>query len=140
MKQVRDLMNRKSDLQITPLIDIVFLLLVFFMVSSSLVKKEADLSFKLPLPTTEPVLPQYAVEVLIEVSEPGLISIEGAVFEDHAALIRQLSSIKASADASGSEMLVSILPHDKAVHGHVVPVMDACAAAQVENLSFNTAM
>ena len=38
----------KLELQIAPLIDVVFLLLIYFMVTASLVKKEADVEFLLP--------------------------------------------------------------------------------------------
>ncbi len=40
--------DAKLELQIAPLIDVVFLLLIYFMVTASLIKKEADLSFMLP--------------------------------------------------------------------------------------------
>ena len=41
--------DAKMELQIAPLIDVVFLLLIYFMVTASLIKKEADISFILPL-------------------------------------------------------------------------------------------
>ena len=67
MKLLDELMNKKAELQIAPLIDVVFLLLIYFMVTSSMIKKEADLSFMLPvnIPTTETI--QLPIEVLIEV-------------------------------------------------------------------------
>ena len=38
----------RAQLQIAPMIDVVFLLLIYFMVSASLARQEADLSFQLP--------------------------------------------------------------------------------------------
>ena len=38
----------KLELQIAPLIDVVFLLLIYFMVTAALIKKEGDISFMLP--------------------------------------------------------------------------------------------
>ena len=140
MKAIAEMLSRKSELQITPLIDVVFLLLVYFMVTTSLIKKEADLSFVLPLPTTEPMLPQYAVEVLVEISEQGSVAIEGALYDAPNTLIHQLSLLRSAADAAGSEMVVSIVPADTTRHESIIPVMDACAAARVKNLSFNTAL
>ena len=43
-----ELLNEKVGLQIAPLIDVVFLLLIYFMVSSSLKRSEADLGLSLP--------------------------------------------------------------------------------------------
>ncbi len=134
MKTLTDLMNKKTDVQITSLIDVVFLLLVYFMVTSSLVKKEADLSFALP--TTSPSLPEYALDVLVEVSGSGQVLIEGAACGDQEQLIQRLAALKTAADSSRSELIVTVLPADRATHGDIVPVMDACAAANVKNLSF----
>lgn len=144
MKLLDDLMNKKAELQIAPLIDVVFLLLIYFMVTASLIKKEADLSFMLPakVPSTEPI--SLPIEVMIEVSDGGDISINGIVFGQSGGglddLISELTSYKEAADASKSEFIVNILPTDKALHGRIVKVMDACAAANVKNMSFSTAM
>jgi len=144
MKLLDDLMNQKAELQIAPLIDVVFLLLIYFMVTASLVRKEADLSFMLPaqVDSSEPI--SLPIEVLIEVNELGDILIEGMIFgqgeENLDDLISQLISLKEAADSSASELIVNILPADKALHGRIVKVMDACAAANVKNMSFSMTM
>ena len=144
MKFLDNIMNKKAELQIAPLIDVVFLLLIYFMVTASLIKKEADLAFMLPakVPSTEPIL--LPIEVLIEVSETGDISINGIVFGQTGLalddLVFELMSYKEAAEASKSDFIVNILPDDKALHGRIVRVMDACAAAKVKNMSFSTAM
>jgi biopolymer transport protein ExbD len=143
MKLIETLMKKKADLQIAPLIDIVFLLLIYFMVTSSLIKKEADLSFALPYIPVKP-LPEHPIEVLIEVSELGDILVEGMIFkkdEQHLPrLTSLLASLNAAAHSSGSELIVSILPDDKALHGRIISVMDACSAARVQNMSFSMAL
>ncbi len=144
MKLLDEMMNKKAELQIAPLIDVVFLLLIYFMVTASLVKKEADLSFMLPakVETTDPI--SLPIEVLIEVSELGDILVDGMVFGQNSSdlndLIAQLVSLKEAADSSNSELIVNILPADKAQHGRIINVMDACAAAQVKNTSFSMSM
>jgi biopolymer transport protein ExbD len=144
MKLLEDLMNKKTELQITPLIDVVFLLLIYFMVTASLIKKEADLSFMLPAKVDTPDPITLPIEVLIEVSEVGDILINGMVFGHESNnlddLIYQLASFKEAADSSRSDLIVNILPDDKALHGRIVMVMDACAAAKVDNMSFSMNM
>ena len=44
----KELLDEKSGLQIAPLIDVVFLLLIYFMVSARLKRPEADISLALP--------------------------------------------------------------------------------------------
>jgi biopolymer transport protein ExbD len=144
MKLIDELMNKKAELQIAPLIDVVFLLLIYFMVTASLITKEADLSFMLPAKvlSNEPIT--LPVEVLIEVSEAGDVSINGMVFGQNGIdlddLISELISYREAAEATKSDFIVNILPEDKALHGRIVNVMDACAAAKVKNMSFSTAM
>lgn len=144
MKVLDELMNKKAELQIAPLIDVVFLLLIYFMVTASLIKKEADLSFMLPAKVDVPDSLDLPIEVLIEVSELGDIVINGMIFgkdeQNLDELIGQLMSLKEAADASKSELIVNIMPADKALHGRIIKVMDACAAAKVKNMSFSMSM
>lgn len=140
MHAIAKTLSRKKDLPIASLIDVVFLLLVYFMVTSSLIKKEADLPFQLSVPIVKHSMPDQAIEVLIEISETGIISIEGAEYSDPQGLTQQLATLRAVAKASGNQLVVSVLPRDKTLHGSIIPVMDACAAAKVNNLSFNTVM
>ena len=143
MKLLNDLIGKKAELQITPLIDVVFLLLIYFMVTSSLVKKEADLSFLLPakVDTTDPI--SLPIEALIEISDIGDVSMEGMRYGLDGSLndlVSQLLTLKEAAASSGSELIVNILPSDNTLHGRIVNVMDACAAARVKNLSFSMSM
>lgn len=144
MKLIEEMMNKKAELEIAPLIDVVFLLLIYFMVTASLIKKEADLSFMLPAKVDLPKSLDLPIEVLIEISERGDILIEGMVFGQEESnlddLLRQLLSLKEAADSSGSELIVNIMPADKALHGRIIRVMDACAAAKVKNTSFSMSM
>lgn len=142
MKILDNMMNKKAELQIAPLIDVVFLLLIYFMVTASLIKKEADLSFMLPVPNPpnpdQPI--EIPIEIVVEVSEAGDIIIEGMVFgkdEDMTPLIGHLLSLKQAAESSGTSLIVNILPADLAIHAYIIRVMDACAAAKVSNMSFS---
>lgn len=144
MKMLENIVNKKAELQIAPLIDVVFLLLIYFMVTASLIKKEADLSFMLPakVENVDPIT--MPIEVLIEVSNVGDISINGIVFGQSGVglndLISELITYREAAAASQSAFIVNILPDDKALHGRIINVMDACAAAKVKNMSFSMAM
>jgi len=142
--KLEDIINKKAELQIAPLIDVVFLLLIYFMVTAALIKKEADLSFLLPaeVQQTDPI--DMPIEVLIEVLTTGEIVIEGMVFGletlDLDGLILHLITLREAAESSQSPLIVSIMPDDTALHGRIVQVMDACAAADVKNLSFSMAL
>ena len=144
MKLLDELINKKAEMQITPLIDVVFLLLIYFMVTSALVKKEADLAFLLPAKVETPNPIKLPIEALIEISDTGDVTMEGVNYGvaggNLDALVAKLMALKEAADASKSDLIVNILPSDNALHEHIVKVMDACAAAKVKNLSFSMSM
>ncbi|MEC7274665.1 MAG: biopolymer transporter ExbD, partial [Verrucomicrobiota bacterium] len=48
MRRRKKQVQGKPQIPIAPLIDAVFLLLIYFMVTSSLERQEADISFELP--------------------------------------------------------------------------------------------
>ncbi len=134
----------KAIIDIAPLIDCVFLLLIYFMVTASLVKKEGDISFVLPadVSQTEPV--NLPVEAQIEIAADGTVGLDGLRFPaqdrimDGLALhLRGLNQMALSQNALFS---VNLLPSADTVHGRIIEVMDACAAGGVKNLTFSKAM
>lgn len=136
--------DEKVELQIAPLIDVVFLLLIYFMVTASLIKKEADISFMLPARLDQSESIEMPIEVLIEVVESGDVVVEGMVFSrtdrELDTLIIRLMEFREAAESSGSELIVNIMPHNEVLHGRIIDVMNACASAEVKNTSFSMSM
>jgi biopolymer transport protein ExbD len=133
----------KLELQIAPLIDVVFLLLIYFMVTASLIKKEGDVAFMLPAAPSDSQVVELPVEVIIQVDEDGVVEVEGQRFSkddrelEH--LITHIEGSKQIAINQNSRFFVNILPNKNAVHSRIIDVMDACAAAKVKSLSFSKA-
>ncbi|QHI70358.1 ExbD/TolR family protein [Tichowtungia aerotolerans] len=134
----------KMELQIAPLIDVVFLLLIYFMVTASLIKKEGDISFVLPANIPAEEMVNVPVELLIEITSDGTVMAEGLRFaaEDRVLtdLTTQVVGLKEIAKSQQSPFAVNLLPDREAFHVRVIDVMDACAAAGVKNLSFSKSM
>jgi biopolymer transport protein ExbD len=134
----------RVELQIAPLIDVVFLLLIYFMVTASLVKKEADISFMLPARVDQAESIEMPIEVAIEIAPEGDVVVEGMIFprddRDLDSLITRLMEFREAAESSGSELIVNIFPAEEVLHGRIVEVMSACAAAEVRNTSFSMSM
>jgi biopolymer transport protein ExbD len=132
------------ELQIAPLIDVVFLLLIYFMVTAALIKKEGDVSFVLPANVAQDEVIDIPVEVVIEIKSDGLVVLEGMTFaaedlmlNDLVTYIRQLRQAAASQQ---SPFFVNLLPHRDALHARIIDVMDACAAAKVQSLTFSKSL
>jgi len=130
----------KLELQVAPLIDVVFLLLIYFMVTASLIKKEADISFILPASVPPSKMIQVPIEALIFILDDGTVEMDGLRFPPTDrmldALSIQVAGLKEIADSQQSPFSVTVTPDADAYHRRVVDVMDACAAAGVQNLSF----
>jgi len=131
----------KATIQVAPLIDVVFLLLIYFMVTSALVKKEADISFMLPASLDHQAPITLPIEVAIEINPDGDVIVEGMIFDrrdrELNTLVTRLMEFRAAAEASQSDLIVTINPDDSVLHGRIIDVMSACAVAEVKNTSFN---
>jgi biopolymer transport protein ExbD len=135
--------DTKVELQIAPLIDVVFLLLIYFMVTASLIKKEGDISFILPASVPPTKMIDIPVEALIYILDDGTVEMDGMRFSPEDATLDELSiqlgGLKAIAETQQSPFSVTLTPHIDVLHERVIDVMDACAAVGVKNLSFGKA-
>ncbi|MDF1762864.1 MAG: biopolymer transporter ExbD [Oleibacter sp.] len=126
--------REEVSVNLTPLIDIVFLLLIFFMVSTTFTK-ENHLNLSLPEATTEnnEAVPN-AIEITI--SEDAVYSINGTTLVKN----ELQSLIGALQEALGNEdsLPVVITADAKATHESVVKAMDAVGQLGLVNLSITT--
>jgi len=120
--------------QIAPMLDILFVLLLFFMVMAGAQKHEA--SFTTPLPGGGN---GGTVPVQLGIDEDGQVNVAGFPFDtptDHALplLVDHLKGIV----AANAKQPIVITPARSARHQRVMDVLNACAAANVKNLAFGT--
>jgi len=129
------------DINVASLIDMVFLLLVYFMSTASLIRSEADLGIRLPGMLVQARAVDLPDEQIIEVRDTGHIILNGLETDrpdspDLPGLTTILVRYRLSATAAGQEPLVTIQAEDGARHQRVVDVMNACAAAGIRGVSF----
>ncbi len=139
-----ELINEKTELQIAPLIDVVFLLLIYFMVSSSLKRSEADLSLSLPSQLAQSESLEMPDEQIVEVFENGAIVLNERRFddpgkEDMAEFEHLLTRYREASDLLGSPAMITVAPSDNSVHERVIDVLNACAGAGIKNVTFGSA-
>lgn len=134
--------NQEEDetgIELTPLIDVVFLLLIFFMISTTFTK-ETTLKINLPEASGDQLAEQpSSVEVLV-----GAAS-EYAVMADNQGEARALINsnretlLKALSEYSGNESLLLIIRADKkATHDAVIRVLDVAQELGMSNITFAT--
>lgn len=127
--------KRKEELQLnlTPLIDVVFLLLIFFMVSTSF-KKENKLSINLPEANGE-VMESNIESIDINVNSEGIIFVNGQGLAN-----QQLDTIGAAIGLASSDtsLPVIISADKKAPYESVVKVMEASGSIGFTNIVIAT--
>ncbi|NVJ65305.1 MAG: biopolymer transporter ExbD [Gammaproteobacteria bacterium] len=127
--------KRKEDLQInlTPLIDVVFLLLIFFMVSTSF-KKESKITVNLPEASGETA---EALPLSVDIS----VSKEGEVYVNGQGLInRKIATIKdAILSVSNDQTIPIVISSDEqAPVQAVISIMDAAGQLGFINIQIAT--
>ena len=120
--------------QIAPMLDILFVLLLFFMVSAGAQKHEASLTTQLPGKGSGGDVPFE-----VQIAADGQVSVSGAPVDapdDHA--LPQLVERLGGVVAANATQPVVVTPSRSTRHQRVVDVLNACAAANVKNLAFGT--
>lgn len=121
--------------QITPMIDVVFLLLTFFVSTSIFSQWETELDIQLPTADSGVVPDRLPGEIIINLDQEGVITVN-----QHALTPDDL--------LDKCQRLVKLYPGHPVVirsdkgtrYEHLVVVIDTCRKAGIGNLSFATAM
>ena len=117
---------------ITPMIDVVFLLLIFFMLSTTFIVKPG-LNISLPKSSAEEIRKQKE-EVEVSISSSG----DYYLGKDKITL-ETLKETFINAAKTSMESVVVINADEKASHGSVVAVMDIAKEAGITKLAVATA-
>ena len=128
--------NEAVGFQVASMIDIVFLLLIFFIVASQMKELEAEKEVKLPVADASATkVADGFKEILINVLPDNRIKVGGNIVEtiELAAELRRLAE-----EDQSSTMKILIRGDQKALYGRIMRIMAACAQANLWNVSFAT--
>ncbi len=131
--KLRHSTQESPDVNLTPLIDVVFLLLIFFMVSTTF-SQDAKLTIDLPEASAKPENKQQKHLALT-------IDAKGAYYLNGKALVnRQLQTLKSAlrAAAAGETPPIIVTADANTPHQAVITVMDAASQLGLVRLSFAT--
>ncbi|MEI6034981.1 MAG: biopolymer transporter ExbD [Verrucomicrobiae bacterium] len=129
------------ELQIAPMIDVCFLLLFFYILTSKPVKSEADMDMTLPGTVEQEQALDIPDEQRITIQDSGQIVLNELPLDkpdsrELPALLSILKKFKATADANRSEALITVDVSDNAVHQRVIDVLNSCAQAGIQGVTF----
>ncbi len=125
-----------------PMIDMVFLLLVFFMVTAKPIKQESDISLGLPGTVAAEEAVDLPDEQRIRIEDDGSVVLNDSVLAPAADtnlkdLVAILQRFKESSEANKSEALVTLDAADGTNHQRIVDVLNACARADITGVTFS---
>lgn len=131
----------EASVDMTPMIDCVFLLLVFFMVSTTFNKQEADISFALPGTAEQSDAVEIPDEQIIQITEAGNVFLNDLEYDrptdpNMPELIKTLELFRKTAEANKVPAMITIAPEDNVKQQRVVDVLNACTAAKIANVTF----
>lgn len=129
MRFKRHIELEKGRLDIAPLIDVVFLLLIFFMLTSGFISRQG-IRVNLPSAATAKALPGEDLIVSIN-------SKDQLIIEDKKISIKELGSKIESAAKDKNSIMIKA--DKKASLGRVVEVWDLCRDGGITNINIGTA-
>ena len=127
--------NRSDpEVNITPLIDVVFLLLIFFMITTTFLR-ESELELALPEASGEPIQREIQpFELLVNYKGKYFIGDQEVIGDDVQTLISAISKAR-----EGKEHMPFVIRADgKAPHQAVITAMDAAGQLGVKKVAFAT--
>ena len=126
--------SESKKLNLTPLIDVVFLLLIFFMVSTTF-EKQAKLKIELPEASSKPVVSEQQ-DLVISISQKGVFFVNNNELVN--AQSQSLKNALQQIVKDSREMPVIIRADANAAHKHVIMAMDVLGNMGFEKVSMAT--
>ncbi|MFZ4597561.1 MAG: ExbD/TolR family protein [Terrimicrobiaceae bacterium] len=138
---MRRVEHPQIELQIAPMIDVCFLLLFFYILTSKPVKPEADMDMTLPGTVAQEEALDIPDEQRITIQDNGQIILNDLALDkpdspELPALLATLKRFKETADANKSQALITVDVSDAAKHQRVIDVLGACANAGIQGVTF----
>lgn len=129
-----------TGIQVAPMIDVVFVIMLFFMVMANSVKVEHELKTVLPGPPST-VMPETADELHIEIAEDGAVLMNDEEFDSASdgklpTLTASLVRLKKDADFRNERMVVTLQSEGQAKYERIIQVMNALASAKIAFVTF----
>jgi biopolymer transport protein ExbD len=126
------MIDDEAEINITPMLDIVFIMLIFFIVTTSFVK-EKGLEVSRPSNAPPKEVQQDKGPIVVKIDSSSLISVKGRVLEPMAV---QANLEREKAEKPTSPLIVAA--HPEADTEALVTILDAAQAVGIESVSVAT--
>ena len=122
-----------SGIAIAPMVDVVFLLLIFFLVTWNFARYETELDVKVPTAKEGKESRRSVGEVIINVKTDGSIVMNRKTLtpEELGGTLRKIAELY-------PDQAVILRGDEGADYRHIVAVLDVCRGANIWNVAFAT--
>jgi biopolymer transport protein ExbD len=122
-----------SGVRIAPLIDVVFLLLVFFLVATTFYESEKDITIRLAAATEGAERDSVIDLLMVNIGEAGVIVINQRVYSES-----ELEALLSDSIQRNPKLAVIIRCDRRARHADFVKVLNLCERTAVRQVSVAT--
>jgi biopolymer transport protein ExbD len=128
--------------QIAPMIDVVFVILLYFMVMAGDIQVENSHVTKLPGSVEEAKEPlNLPDEIAIRIEDDGQVylnddPLDAPDIKALPELASTLNQLRTSSDSTNTKVLVTIYANELALYERVIDVLDALTRAKISNVTF----
>lgn len=137
--------NTNPDLgfQIAPLIDVVFVILVFFMALAAQIRIEQVLQTRLPGVAVAEGPVEFVDEQMLLIDERGEVTLNEEVYDTATnrglpQLTGTLMRLKESSDAAKTRVVVTLMSHPDSRYERTIDVLNALSVAGITHVTFTT--
>ncbi len=128
-KQRKAILTADLRMNMTPMIDIVFLLIIFFMVATTFSKVENDPTIVLPEADAARDDLRKPTTVVVNVRENGYVKVGDKLY-----ILRELPRIFRDLAATASDRVVVVRADGRTRHEYFIKTLEACARAGLLNV------
>ncbi len=119
--------NEPINLELTPMIDMVFLLLIFFLVATTLRQEERELDIVLPAAESAAPVSVALRELVINVNQDGDAIVNGKTMDAEA-----VRALVAEAVEANPKQKVTVRGDRRTPYDHIARILDACSAGGID--------
>jgi len=125
--------SERTGIQLAPMIDIVFLLLIFFIVLWNTARFETEIDISVPAASSGQEPQRTIGEIVVNVHQDGRVVVEGVERSD-ADLLGMFSGIV----GAYPDQAIILRGDRQAAFDHIVRVLNLCQQSKIWNISFAT--
>ena len=122
-----------AAIEMTPMIDIVFLLLIFFLVATTFREEEREMQVALPFASSSAPISTMLKEFIVNVIEDGTIIVGGRRIDE-----AELRTMVRDAVAVNPEQKVTVRGDRGTAYANIIQVLDTCKSEGIQEPYLDT--